>query len=224
MSTAHIALFDLDHTLIPFDSGMMWFRFLAAHGKASVTLPDAYLDRCHAYLAGDVTATELHQFVASTFRGHSPNELQDLKRSFAGEIADQIPPAAHRLVQKHLQREHRCCIVTATNRFVASAFAQALGIDELLATELETDENHFTGELMGAVCHGTEKVTRVNTWLENQALNWESVGHSVFYSDSASDLPLLQKVAEPIAVRPDPRLRDYAVAKAWRIAETLGDL
>jgi len=219
-----IALFDLDHTLVPFDSGMAWFRFLVGRGEARPALVDDYLARCQEYVAGRTTAGELHDFVAQTFRDLAPARLHALRRSFAAEVATEIPPAAHRLIAHHVGQGHRCCIVTATNRFVASALAQALGVGGLLATEFETDDGRFTGRLAGPVCHGGEKIARVEHWLRGQALQWETLGHSVFYSDSASDLPLLQKVREPVVVRPDARLRDHALTHGWRMADTLEHL
>ena len=219
-----IALFDLDHTLVPFDSGMAWFRFLVSRGEARPALVDDYLARCEEYVAGKTTAAELHDFVAQTFRDLAPARLHVLQRSFSADVAAEIPQAAHRLIAHHVGQGHRCCIVTATNRFVASALAQALGVGGLLATELETDDGRLTGRLSGAVCHGGEKIARVEHWLHGQDLQWETVGHSVFYSDSASDLPLLQKVREPVVVRPDARLRDHALAYGWRIADTLEHL
>lgn len=216
-----IALFDLDHTLVPFDSGMAWFRFLVGRGEVRPALADDYLARCMDYVAGRATATQLHHFVAQSFRDLAPDRLQVLQRKFAAAVAADIPQAAHRLVAYHVGQGHRCCIVTATNRFVASALAHALGVGTLLATEFETEDGRFTGRLAGAVCHGGEKIARVERWLHDQDLQWDTIGHSVFYSDSSSDLPLLQKVHEPVVVRPDPRLREHARTHGWRIADTL---
>lgn len=222
MSTpTSLALFDLDHTLIPFDSGMSWFRFLATRGEAAATLPDEYLDRCYDYLAGRSSATALHHFVATTFAGRPLPQLQALQADFAATIAPLVPPAAHRLVAQHLARGHRCCIVTATNRFVASVFARELGIDALIATELETTPNGFSGQLQGAVCHGQEKVSRVEAWLDSRGLDTDALADAAFYSDSASDIPLLERVHHPVVVSPDPRLREHAEARGWRLVDTL---
>ena len=110
-------------------------------------------------------------------------------------------------------------IVTATNEFVTRPIAQAFGVSELIAVELERGaDGWITGEIRGVPSARAGKVTRVEQWLAQRKWGWDDV-ESTFYSDSANDLPLLEKVNHPVATNPDPRLREIARTRGWRILD-----
>ncbi len=217
-----LALFDLDHTLIPYDSGMAWLRFLVRRGVLSEAAPERYLDCCRRYLAGALSLAELHRVAMAPLAQHGDPELDAWREEFAVGAAAAIPDAAYRLVARHRHAGALCCIVTTTNDFIAAPFAEALDVT-LLASVAERRRGRFTGEVVGELCHGEAKLRRVGAWLEGLGLTWADFGHTMFYSDSASDLPLLGRVSEAVAVRPDAELRRVALHAAWRIAETLDD-
>ena len=91
-------------------------------------------------------------------------------------------------------------------------------MSELIAIELQrgTDGNP-TGAIRGTPSFREGKVARVEQWLAERGLDWSRVGHSTFYSDSLNDLPLLEKVHEPVATNPDARLKAIAAERGWRI-------
>ena len=107
-------------------------------------------------------------------------------------------------------------IVTATNRFVTEPIARELGVEHLVATDIEEVGGAFTGKPCGTPCFREGKITRVDEWLAG-------LGHrlgdyeSWFYSDSLNDMPLLERVSHPVAVDPDPILRAYAQERGWEI-------
>lgn len=220
--TRRLALFDLDHTLIPFDSGMAWLRFLAARGALEPESPERYLDCCRQYVAGELSLAALHRFAMAPLARYPETELLAWREEFAAAMAPLIPAAAHALVAGHRAAGDLCCIVTATNDFVAAPFARALGA-ALLASPAECRDGRFTGRVAGELCHGEEKIRRVAAWLAGFGLGWGDFRHSVFYSDSAGDLPLLCQVSEAVAVRPDHILRRVAWSRKWRIAEDVGE-
>jgi HAD superfamily hydrolase (TIGR01490 family) len=109
-------------------------------------------------------------------------------------------------------------IVTATNEFVTRPIAAAFGVSELIAIDLERDlRGNPTGAIHGTPSFREGKVARVEQWLASRGLSWADVKHSSFYSDSLNDLPLLEKVTEPVATNPDPRLSAIASERGWRI-------
>jgi HAD superfamily phosphoserine phosphatase-like hydrolase len=111
-------------------------------------------------------------------------------------------------------------VVTATNDFITRPIAQAFGIDQLIATEVETDaRGEFTGRHKGLPNFREGKVTRVAQWLALEGLGLEDFEESWFYSDSMNDLPLLARVSHPVAANPDERLRAHALAQGWPILE-----
>ena len=121
---------------------------------------------------------------------------------------------ADELLNSHRERGHTLMIITATNRFVTEPIADALGIDHLIATEPEMVNGRYTGGIAGTPSFQDGKVARLNDWL---AATGESLGGAWFYSDSHNDLPLLEKVDNPIAVDPDPKLEEYARNQGWDV-------
>ena len=84
-------------------------------------------------------------------------------------------------------------------------------------TEAATVQGVFTGEIVGEPCYREHKVSRVDEWLARQGLARAGFEASWFYSDSANDLPLLRAVSNPVAVRPDERLRAHAHKAGWPV-------
>lgn len=223
MSQRRLVLFDLDHTLIPFDSGMAWLRFLVGRGVLAADFPAYYLDCCRQYVHGTLALRALHRVAMTPLAEHRRAVLKVWRKQFAGELAAHVPAAAGALVARHRSAGALCCIVTTTNDFVAAPFAEHLGIEHLLASAAQLRGSRFTGEIDGPLCHGAAKIERVDAWLSGQGLDWADFAETVFYSDSASDLPLLERVAAPVAVRPDAALRAQAAVRGWTIMEELAD-
>ena len=214
-----LALFDLDHTLIPFDSGSVFTRFLAEQGALPPEFEATYLGHCRRYAQGDLDMVAMHRFTVGALSVHPPARLQSWLDEFAQRIQPLIPAAAHALLEEHRLQGHRCLLVTATTRLVATPFAQALGFDvpgEVLATEPARDAaGHLTGEVVGVPCFREDKATHVAAWLQQRSLAWTDVRRSWFYSDSANDLPLMERVSDPVAVNADARLSARAQAAGW---------
>ncbi|TXH63943.1 MAG: HAD-IB family hydrolase [Burkholderiaceae bacterium] len=215
-----LALFDLDHTLIPFDSGMAWTRHLIAQGALDAQAETRYLAFCHQYVEGTLDIHAMHRSVIAPMARFEPAQLQRWRDSFALALRSRFSPALRARVEQHRASGDLCAIVTATSRLVAEPFAQALAIEHLVATEPVWVNGRPSGEIDGLPCFREHKVARVNGWLASQAL--PPLGHggdSWFYSDSISDLALLQCVNNPVAVRPDPALREQCLARGWAIIE-----
>lgn len=222
-----LALFDLDHTLIPFDSNTAWMNFLIRAGAADA---DAAAARNRAfardYVAGTFDPRAYHRFTAGLLAPHPRDVLERWRKTFAGELAARPATelaASRELVGHHRSRGDLCCIVTTTNRFVAQVFADIFGVDHLVATEAATRDGladaMFTGEVHGDPCFGACKIEHVERWLSAIGRRRDDFEHTCFYSDSRNDLPLLNWVDEAIAVNPDPILRAEARARGWRVMD-----
>ncbi len=214
-----LALFDLDHTLIPFDSGLAWMRFLIARGLIAVEAEAVYLDHCRAYVAGTLDIHAMHRAVVAPLRGISRSTLNAWVSEFETQVMPRIPEAMRALVQRHQAAGDLCAVVTATERLIAEPFARLFGIDELVATQGVIDHDGYTGEIDGEPCFREHKVSRVERWLGARGLGLANFGESWFYSDSNNDLPLLRAVTHPVAVRPDTRLRAHASSEGWQVID-----
>lgn len=220
-----LALFDLDHTLIPTDSDHAWGRFMIQLGlvdpvqfqRDNERFYEDYKNGCldiHAYLR--VAVAPLTQ--------HSRDQLDVWHRQFMAEvIGPTLLPSARELIRTHQSQGDLCCIITATNAFVTRPIASAFGIDNLLAIELATEDGtprgRFTGEIVGVPSFREGKVTRLQSWLAEQGKTLADFSQTFFYSDSRNDLPLMLEVSDPVATNPDETLRAHATAHGWRILE-----
>jgi HAD superfamily hydrolase (TIGR01490 family) len=217
----NLALFDLDHTLLPLDSDYSWGEFTIRLGWVD---PVHFKQRNDAffaqYQAGQLDVHEYVRFATQAMRQRSPAEAQAAHAQFMDEvIRPHIKPAALDLIAQHRRQGDAIVIVTATNEFVTRPIAQALGVSELIAIALERDvQGRYTGEIVGTPSFRDGKVTRVAQWLAQQGLQWDQV-HTTFYSDSTNDLPLLEHVNEPVATNPGEGLRTVAQARGWRVLE-----
>jgi HAD superfamily hydrolase (TIGR01490 family) len=125
-----------------------------------------------------------------------------------------ILPAARELLAQHRLNGDTLVIITATNRFITEPIAARFGVDYLLATEAEMRDGRYTGHSSGTPCFQHGKVERLEQWLAAES---EDLVGSWFYSDSHNDLPLLERVANPVAVDPDEMLRKEAQARNWAV-------
>lgn len=215
-----LALFDLDHTLIPFDSGMAWTRHLIALGALDADAEPRYLAFCQQYVDGTLDIHAMHRALLAPLREVEPAQLRQWREGFARTLAGRFSPAMRARVAEHRAQGDLCAIVTATERLIAEPFAQALALEHLVATEAETIDGRPSGEIAGLPCYREHKVAHVDAWLRRiGAPPLAAFGQSFFYSDSISDLALLQRVTHPVAVRPDARLREHCRRAGWRLLD-----
>jgi len=214
-----LALFDLDHTLIPFDSGMAWTRFLVDSGRLPADAEQRYLDFCHQYLVGTLDIRAMHRASVAPLAAHASDEVRAWVRQFEPLMAPRIPAARLALVRAHQAAGDLCAIVTATSSFVAEPFARLFGVADLLATRPAQHEGRFNGEIDGEPCFSDHKPGHVGAWLAQRGAELADFEETWFYSDSASDLPLLSAVTHPVAVNPDARLRAHAAVHGWRVID-----
>lgn len=220
-----LALFDLDHTLLPLDSDHAWGVFTTTLGWTDPVDFSRRNDEFYAhYKAGTLDIHEYIRFstLAICCQGAMKSEAAhaDFMRAV---IEPAIKPQVLELVRTHQNQGDQVVIITATNEFVTRPIAKAFGVYELIAVELEREESSddagwFTGEIKGVPSFREGKVTRIEAWLEVRNLRLADV-ESTFYTDSINDLSLMENVTHPVATNPDDRLRAIAVQKGWRILD-----
>ena len=220
--TRKLTLFDLDHTLIPIDSDYEWNAFTTSLGWHDAVQFNRQNDAFYAqYQAGSLDIHEYVRFATAALCAQGAAKSTAAHEQFMKTVVQPaILPQAMKLLQQHQAAGDAVLIVTATNEFVTRPIADAFGVPALIAVELERDpvSGWFSGEIAGTPSFREGKVTRVEQWLTQRGLSWDTV-QSTFYSDSMNDLPLLEKVTHPVATNPDDRLRALALDRGWRILE-----
>ncbi|SDV49451.1 histidinol-phosphatase [Chitinasiproducens palmae] len=220
-----LALFDLDHTLIPTDSDHAWGRFMVEEGMVErARFERENLQFYEDYKAGCLDIDAYLRVALEPLSRYSRAELDRFHARFMAEvIAPQILPVARQLVDEHRKAGDLCCVVTATNAFVTRPIAQAFGIEHLIAvdpaTEGDLPEARYTGLVKGMPSFQAGKIVRTEGWLAAMGLGWGDFEKSFFYSDSRNDIPLLEKVSDPVATNPDDTLRAHAERLGWPILE-----
>ncbi len=211
-----LALFDLDNTLLGGDSDHAWGDWLCERGILDGATYKARNDAFYQdYLAGRLNITDYLNFTLAIFGRTEMAQLDAWHREFMAECIEPIIlPKALALLDKHRAAGDKLVIITATNRFVTAPIAARLGVDTLLATECEMVDGRYTGRTTDVPCFKEGKVIRLNRWMQE---NGYTLDGATFYSDSMNDLPLLEQVAHPVAVDPDPNLLAEAQKRGWPV-------
>jgi HAD superfamily hydrolase (TIGR01490 family) len=211
-----LAIFDLDNTLIAGDSDHGWGEFLVAQNIVDAAYYKKMNDQFyHDYQNGMLNMSAYLEFSLAPLAKIDPSELATLHAQFMVDVIEPMwLPKAEKLLQQHRDGGDTLMVITSTNRFVVEPICDKLGVDHLIATELEQHNNRYTGHVSGIPSYKEGKVTRLNDWLTNTGHNMEG---SSFYSDSINDLPLLEIVERPVAVDPCDLLKAEAIERNWEI-------
>lgn len=215
----NLVLFDLDNTLLGGDSDFEWAQFLIEQGELDRELFEAKnLEFYEQYKQGTLDIHEFLDFQLKPLSRHPRRVLDVWHEAFMQQkVRPMMGAAARDLVARHRAAGDVCVIITATNSFVTAPIAREFGVEHLIATEPEQQGGEFTGRVAGVPSFREGKVTRLEEWMAQRGWNWDSFADSWFYSDSLNDLPLLEKVKNPVAVDPDATLRVHAEQHGWRI-------
>lgn len=214
----NLTLFDLDGTLIPVDSDHSFGAFMVEVGWVDGAVWGARNDEFFAqYNAGTLDLPAYVDFATSAWRSRPLAEALAMRERFMAEIGTPaLRPEAMALVEKHREAGDLIALVTATNEFVTTPFAEAFGIEHLIAVQLERDgESRYTGGIRGVPSFREGKIERVDSWLQGLGAQWGDFERVTFYSDSTNDLPLLERVSHPVATNPSPALARIATERGW---------
>ena len=211
-----LAIFDLDHTLLAGDSDHAWGQFLV--DKEIVDPEHHQKQNDYFYEQYKAGCLDIHEYLAFALKPLSNQPLQQMLALREEFLEHRIQPLvtekARQLIQQHREQGDDLLIITATNAFVTRPIGKLLGIEQLIAPEPEIINGEYTGGIVGIPSFQQGKVIRLNDWLEQHGKDLQG---SWFYSDSHNDLPLLEKVDNPVAVDPDDILRDTATSKGWPV-------
>lgn len=211
-----LAIFDLDETLIDGDCASLWCAQMARLGWVD---GDSFLAREHELMAlyaeGRLAMEDYMAFSLSPLVGRSVEEVAFVVEPFVEEVIEPLLYSdATRCLANHRAAGDRVLVISASAHFLVSAIAARLGIQEVLAIDLEQQHDYYSGRTRGVLTYREGKVSRLLEWLEQHG---ESLDGAYFYSDSRNDLPLLQLVSQPHAVNPDPVLRRHAEQAGWPV-------
>lgn len=212
------AFFDLDRTLIDVNSGRLYARF--EHRNKRITtrqLAESFL-WISLYHFSVLNIEKAFAKAVRHYHGMPVSEIDERTREwFEREIAQRLQPGAAEVLARHRELGRPTVILTNSSSYQAKIAAQTWGLDDYIANEFPADEHGLLlGTVRSPICYGPGKVTRAEEWA---AANDVDLDRSWFYTDSYSDLPMLERVGHPIVVNPDPRLRRLARRRGWPIED-----
>ena len=206
----------MDRTLIKGDSATLYTRYRRDIGEASWRDTVRVAWWLLQYTFGVIDAPGVAEQVLKKFRGKQESwMIETCEHWFRDYVLEHVREAGRAAVKQHRDQGELVAIVTSATPYAARPLARELGIDHVVCTELEVDENGcFTGKVRPPMCYGPGKIDRALGIAEREGFELDE---AIFYSDSITDLPLLERVKTPVAVNPDTRLKRIANKRGWRI-------
>lgn len=210
------ALFDLDRTLVRKETASLYVRYQVDTGQATWADLARTLYWVAQYTLGILDVERVAEIAVREITGVPETVLAARCDDwFPRYVERHITCAGREAVRRHREAGDVCVIVTGASPYVSWPLARRLGIEHVVSTEFEMDaEGRFTGRPAYPLCLGEGKRERAERLARDAGFRLED---AIFYTDSVSDLPLLERVAEPVVVNPDPRLRRVAEKRRWRI-------
>jgi HAD superfamily hydrolase (TIGR01490 family) len=213
------AFFDLDGTLIRGSANIPFA--LAAFRRGFVPPRDLARDLWNgaAFLvqgASDDRAAAVRERILRAVAGHPVADVVALGDDFLPGVAARVTPEARGLLADHARSGHDRIVVSATSQEIVERLAQRLGMEDGAGTRSEVVDGRYTGRLAGPFCYGAGKADVVR---ELAAARGYDLAACFAYSDSVSDLPMMEAVGHPVVVNPEPELRAVAAERGWPVVE-----
>lgn len=213
------AFFDLDKTVIARSSTVAFSRPLHAGGllSRSSMLRSAYVHFLYHASGADHTQMErMRQQVSRMVIGWEVQQVRDIVATTLSElIAPIVYEEATALIAAHHEAGRDVVIVSASGVELVEPIGAMLGADHVIATRMGIDEGRYTG-LIEYYAYGENKAEALRQMAVERGYRLEEC---YAYSDSATDLPMLEAVGHPVAVNPDKALRREALARGWQVQD-----
>jgi len=211
------ALFDVDGTLIARNSAPLYMRHLRRTGQARRRDVARTLYHLLRYKLGLLDVERALAVSLDWVRGRHEADIEtDCQQWYARVVRPYVYPAMAATVEAHRRAGHVPAILTSATRYLAEPLAADLGIVDVLVTRLVVCDGRFTGEAVRPVCYGAGKSYWAERFAEERGID---LGRSYFYTDSITDIPVLERVGYPRIVNPDPRLRRVAQRRGWPVVQ-----
>lgn len=212
------AFFDLDKTIIAKSSTLAFTRpmfragLLSGRTLAKAGIAQAYYQ---AFGADHDQLERVKEELANLTRGWKRDEVEALVEETVDEvIAPLVYEEALTIIDQHRQQGHLVVVISASPEEIVRPLCRYLGIENVIASRSEVDDQgRYTGEV-AFYAYGPGKAEAILALAESENIDLTA---SFAYSDSATDLPMMEVVGHPIAVNPDAQLASVAEEREWEI-------
>ena len=212
------AFFDLDRTLISVNSAFLYAQYERRRGRISLfqfLRASFWMGMYHLSM---IDMDKAFAAAVRLYRGAHSESLRALTEEFFHqEVISTFQPGAEPVLDFHRQQNHPLVLLTASSSYMSELVAETLDFDAWLANIFPTDdEGRLIGTFQRPMCYGPGKVHHAENWAAEEGID---LSQSYFYTDSFSDLPMLEVVGNPVVINPDPRLRRAALQRGWPIQD-----
>jgi putative phosphoserine phosphatase / 1-acylglycerol-3-phosphate O-acyltransferase len=208
------AFFDFDGTLVEPAAALAAYR---RRGRSCRAAAAAFVRASRGIDRGTLDEagfTVLLEEAVGGWAGRTQDEVSEFGENlFSREVAGALFYGAWRLVRTHQNLGHTVVIVTSGTWAEATPLARALGIEHVLCTRLESDDDVLTGRVAGRPLWGAGKLAAVGEFARSHDAD---LALSHVYADGDDDIALLDSVGSPHPVNPAPRLAEHARARRWQ--------
>jgi HAD superfamily hydrolase (TIGR01490 family) len=212
-----VAFFDLDLTLLDVNTATLWVKRELREKSISKTFFLKSVAWVGLYQLGVARMEEVIEKAIAQAAGLDEEATAARTRRFYDEeVQGRFRPGALDAVKRHQAAGDRCVLLTSSSPYLSAPVAERLGLDGVLCNRFEVEGGRFTGRPHKPLCYGPGKLHYASAWLDEHG---GKLSEASFYTDSFSDLPVLEAVGRPVAVHPDPRLRRTAERRRWEVAD-----
>lgn len=209
------AFFDFDGTLIAGFSATVFLKEQIRRGEVS---PQEFLEMLSAltqFSLGGMGFSGLMSTAAQFMRGvREADYIAFGEELYEQQIARRVYPESRALVRAHMERGHTVAIISSATPYQVEPVARDLGIEHVICSRYEVADGVFTGGIERPLCFGQGKVLAAESLAERFGVD---LAQSFFYSDSADDIELLERVGNPRPLNPNARLTEIAERHGWPI-------
>ena len=218
-----IAIYDMDRTITRTGTYTPFLIHAALHRAPwrLLLLPLALLAML-GYALKMMTRARLKEINQSLLLGRhiSRDDLAPLTASFAERVWQlNTLPGALRQIEEDRAAGRRLVLATASYRLYVEAIAARLGLDDVIATNsIIGIDARVTAKIDGENCYGPAKLRMIEAWFAAEGIDRSAVKVR-FYSDHASDAPVMEWADQPFAANPSTRMRKLAAKRGWPIVD-----
>jgi len=214
------AFFDLDGTLLTVNSGKLWMISERREGRLHRQHIATAVVFFAAYRIGMIDMRMAMRRALSTVEGLAEETIRDRTAAwYEREVKQHAAPGAWPVIAGHREQGHRLVLLTSSSPYEAGVACEHFGLEFPISMRYEVRDGRFTGEVCQPMCYGAGKVALAERFAAEHDIDLD---RSFFYSDSITDLPMLERVGRPVAVDPDPRLRLAAWWRRWPVVNWSG--
>jgi HAD superfamily hydrolase (TIGR01490 family) len=209
------AFFDLDKTIIATTSTAAFARQFYASGLVSKVDALRAASAQFLYLVGSADEDQTERLRAQMSSLVAGWPVEDVRRIVAGSLDAAIQPVVYAEAVAIMRRHHAdgldVVVVSASPTELVEPIAAVLGADAFVATRMDVADGRYTG-LIDFYAYGEHKAEAIRDLASRRGYD---LAASSAYSDSITDLPMLEAVGHAFAVNPDRALRAVAEREGW---------